>query len=73
MAIYNNNQATVSHNHTKDCSRLSNEDDNVLSREHTICEQHQIQESEYCRPKQAPNLLSGQNLTVSILTSEKLH
>ena len=30
MAIYNKNQATVSQNHTKDCSRLSNEDDEVL-------------------------------------------
>ena len=30
MAIYNKNQATVSQNHTKDCSRLSNEDDDVL-------------------------------------------
>ena len=45
MAFYNKNQATVSQNHTKDFSRLSNEDDNVLSREHTICKQHQIQES----------------------------
>ena len=44
MAIYNKNQANVSQNHTKDCSRLSNEDD-VFSREHTICKQHQIQES----------------------------
>ena len=32
-AIYNKNQATVSQNHTKDCSRLSNEDDDVLSQE----------------------------------------
>ena len=45
MAIYNKNQATVSQNHTNDCSRLSNEDDDVLSREHRICKQHQIQES----------------------------
>ena len=30
MAIYNKNQATVSQNHTNDCSRLSNEDDDVL-------------------------------------------
>ena len=45
MAIYNKNQATVSQNYTKDCSGLSNEDDDVLSREHTICKQHQIQES----------------------------
>ena len=29
MSIYNKNQATVSQNHTKDCSRLSNEDDDV--------------------------------------------
>ena len=34
MAIYNKNQATVSQNHTKDCSRLSNEDDDVHSRQH---------------------------------------
>ena len=30
MAIYNKNQATVSQNHTKDCSRLSNEDGDML-------------------------------------------
>ena len=30
MAIYNKNQATVSQNHTKDCSRLSNEDNDVI-------------------------------------------
>ena len=45
MAIYNTNKANVSQNHTKDCSRLSNEDDDMLSREPTICKQHQIQES----------------------------
>ena len=45
MAIYNKNEATVSQNHTNDCSRLSNEDDDVLSREHRICKQHQILES----------------------------
>ena len=39
MAIYNKNQATVSQNLTKDG------DDDVLSREHRICKQHQIQES----------------------------
>ena len=44
MAIYNENQATVSQNHTKDCSRLSNNDDNMLSREHKICKSHQIHE-----------------------------
>ena len=42
MAIYNKIQATVSQNHTKDFSRLSNEDDNMLSPEHTICQKHQI-------------------------------
>ena len=42
MAIYNKIQATVSQNHTKDFSRLSNEDDNVLSPEHRICQKHQI-------------------------------
>ena len=45
MAIYNKIQATVSQNNTKDFSRLSNEDDNVLSREHRICQKHQIHES----------------------------
>ena len=31
MAIYHKNQATVSQNHTTDCSRwFSNEDDNVF-------------------------------------------
>ena len=45
MAIYNKNQATVSQNLTKDYSRLSNEDNDVLSPEHRICKQHQIQES----------------------------
>ena len=37
MAFCNEDQATVSQSHTKDCSRLSNEDDNVLSGEHTFC------------------------------------
>ena len=45
MAIYNKNQATVSQNQTGDFSLMSNEDDDVLSREHIICHQHQIQES----------------------------
>ena len=45
MAIYKKNQGTVSLKHTKVFSRLSNEDDDVLSREHIICQQHQIQES----------------------------
>ena len=45
MAIYKKNQATVSQKHTKDFSRLSNEDDDMLSREHIICQQHLIQES----------------------------
>ena len=45
MAIYKKNQATLSQKHTKDFSRLSNEDDDMLSREHTICKQHQNQES----------------------------
>ena len=44
MAICKKNQATVSQKHTKDSSQLSNEDD-VLSWEQTICNQHQIQES----------------------------
>ena len=43
MAIYNKNQATVSQNPTGDFSRLSNEDDDMLSLEHIICQQHQIQ------------------------------
>ena len=34
MAIYNKNQATVSQNHTKGFSRLSNKDNEVLSLEH---------------------------------------
>ena len=38
MAIYNKNQDTVSQNNTKDFSRLLNEDDDVLSWEHTICQ-----------------------------------
>ena len=45
MTIYKKNQATVSQKHTKDFSRLSNEEDDILSREHIICQQHQIQES----------------------------
>ena len=45
MAIFNKNQATVCQKHTKDFSRLSNEDDDMLSREHIICQQHLIQES----------------------------
>ena len=70
MTIYNKNQATVSQNHTKDCSRLSNEDEDVLLQEHTICKQHQISRVlvKYYRPKEAPILLFGQNLPVSILT-----
>ena len=36
MAIYKKNQATVSQNHTKDCSQLSNEDDDVLSQEQSV-------------------------------------
>ena len=31
MAIYNKNQATVNQNHTKNCSQLSNEDDDIES------------------------------------------
>ena len=45
MAICKKNEATVSQKHTKDSSQLSNEDDDVLSWEQTICKQHQIQES----------------------------
>ena len=45
MAICKKNQATVSQKHTKDSSQLSNEDDDVLSREQTICKQHHIQKS----------------------------
>ena len=45
MAIYNKNQVTVSQNHTNDFSRLSHKDDNMLSWEHKICQQPQIQES----------------------------
>ena len=45
MAIYKKNQATVSRKHTKDFSRLSNEDDDMLSQEHIVCQQHLIQES----------------------------
>ena len=45
MVIFFKNQATVSQKHTKDFSRLSNEDDDMLSREHIICQQHLIQES----------------------------
>ena len=45
MAIYNKNQVTVSQNHTNDFSRLSHKDNNMLSREHKICQQPQIQES----------------------------
>ena len=70
MTIYNN-QATVSQNPTGDFSQLSNEDDNVLSRElDIICQPHQIQRVlvEYYRPEQAPYLQLGQNLPVSILT-----
>ena len=44
MAIYKN-QTTVSQKHTKDFSWLSNEDDDMLSQEHIICQQHLIQES----------------------------
>ena len=57
MAIYNKNQATVSQKHTKDFRRLSPEDDDMLSREHIICQQHLIQRVlvENYRPKQAPN------------------
>ena len=57
MAIYNKNQATVSQKHTKDFRRLSPEDDDMLSREHIICQQHLIQTAlvENYRPKQAPN------------------
>ena len=45
MTIYNN-QATVSQNPTGDFSQLSNEDDNMLSRElDMICQPHQIQSS----------------------------
>ena len=69
MAIYKKNQATVSQKHTKDFSWLSNEDDDMLLREHRICQQHLIQEScENYRPKQAPKLVFGQNLPVSITT-----
>ena len=45
MAIYNKNQASVSQKGKKDFSRLSNEDDEVLSREHKNYQQHQFQES----------------------------
>ena len=70
MAICNKNQASVSQNHTNDFSQLSNKDDDLLSQEHIICQQHQIRRVlvEYYRPKQAPNLLFGQNLPASILT-----
>ena len=59
MAIYNQNQATVSQNHTRDCSRFSNEDDDVLSRESVSSIKSEVL-VEYYRPKQAPNLLSVQ-------------
>ena len=38
MEIYNKNQASVSQNHrpTKDCSQLSNEEDDVLSPEQDL-------------------------------------
>ena len=42
MAIYNKNQATI----ISDFSWLSNEDDDdMLSHKHIICQQHQILES----------------------------
>ena len=47
ISIYKKNQATVSQKHTKvkDFSRLPNENDDMHSREHIICQQHLIQES----------------------------
>ena len=69
--IYYKNQAPLVKTITKDFTQVSKEDDDVLSREHTICQKHQIHESWMniiYRPKQAPNLLCGQNLPVSILT-----
>ena len=69
MVIYKKNQATVSQKHTKDWSRLSNEDDDVLSQEHNLSAASNPRVLvEYYRIKQAPNLPFGQNLPVSILT-----
>ena len=68
MAIYNKNQATVCQKHTKDFSWLSNEDDDMLSREHNLSAASNPRVLvEYFRPKQAPNLPFGQNLPVFIL------
>ena len=69
MAIYKKNQATLSQKHTKVFSWLSNEDDDMLSREHynlSAASNPRVLVENY-RPKQAPNLPFGQNLPVSIL------
>ena len=69
MAIYKKNQTTISQKHTKDFSRLSNEDDDMLSPEHIMsaASNPRVLLENY-RPKQAPNLPFGQNLPVSIST-----
>ena len=69
ISIYDKNQANVSQDHTKDFSRLSNEDNNMHSQKKNFsAASNQRVLVEYYRPKQAPNLRFGQNLPVSILT-----
>ena len=70
MSIYKKNQPSVSQKHTKDFSRLSNEDDDMLSREHnnlSAASNPRVLVENY-GPKQAPNLPFGQNLPLCILT-----
>ena len=70
MAIYNKNQATVSQDLVQRFQPVVKR-----RRQHTFTGTYNLSEAsnplvlvEYYRPKQAPNLLFGQNLPVSILT-----
>ena len=49
MAIHKKNQATVSQKHTKDFSRLSYEEDDMVSREHNLSAASQVVEITACK------------------------
>ena len=70
MAIYKKNQATVRQNHTKKISADSQTKTTTCFQFHwnLLAASNLRVLVEYYSPKQAPNLLFGQKLPVSILT-----